>query len=89
MTVFEMIVYLADYIEKTRTFDDCVYLRSFFYENIKQVNSKKEKFEILRKSMILSYDLLIKDLIDNEKIIDNETILARNYFLNNKICTTM
>ena len=31
MTLFEALLYLADYIEPTRTFEDCVRLRRFFY----------------------------------------------------------
>ena len=34
MTLFEAIIYLADYIEAGRTFSDCIELRKFFYENI-------------------------------------------------------
>ena len=34
MTLFEMIIYLADYIESGRTFEDCVYLREYFYSKI-------------------------------------------------------
>ena len=85
MTLFEIIIYLADYIEDGRTFEDCVYLRNYFYDNIENANSYEEKLEVLRKTMVLSFDLTIKNLIDEGKRIDKDTIDSRNYFLTTKI----
>lgn len=85
MSIFDIIIYLADYIEHGRTFEDCVYLRKFFYDKIKKANTREERLEILRRSMVLSFDLTIKNLIDEGKAIDSDTINSRNYFLNNKI----
>ncbi len=84
MTLFEAIVYLADYIEETRTFEDCVALRNYFYENVNNAISYEEKIEALRKTMIYSFDLTIKNLIEENKPIDFDTISARNYFINSK-----
>lgn len=81
MTLFEAIIYLADYIEETRTFDDCVMLRKFFYDNIAKAQNYEEKIEVLRKTLIYSFDLTIKNLIEEEKQIDFDTIGARNYFV--------
>lgn len=84
MSLFESIIYLADYIEDTRTFEDCVKLRNYFYSNIKNANSYAEKLDVLRKTMVLSFDFTIKNLIDEGKMIDRDTINARNYFLSCK-----
>ncbi len=85
MTIFDIIIYLADYIESGRTFEDCVFLRNYFYANIKEAEYFDQKLEILRKTMVLSFDLTIKNLIEEEKIIDTDTINTRNYFIKNKI----
>ena len=87
MSIFDIIIYLADYIEQGRTFEDCVYLRKFFYDRIKKADTKEERLEVLRKTLVLSFDLTIKNLIDEGKPIDSDTINSRNYFLNNKIKT--
>ncbi len=84
MTLFEAIIYFADYIEEGRTFEDCVILRKFFYENIEKALNYNEKTEVLRESMVLSFDMTIKNLIDEGKAIDNDTVEARNYFLLNR-----
>ncbi len=86
MTLFEAIIYLADYIEEGRTFEDCVKLRNYFYENIKNANSYEKKLEVFRKTMVLSFDYTIENLIEEEKQIDHDTVCARNYFLT---CKTM
>lgn len=84
MSLFEAIIYLADYIEETRTFEDCLILRDYFYTNIKLASSYEEKLEVLRKTMVFSFDLTIKNLIEESKPIDFDTIGARNYFLKAK-----
>jgi len=84
MSLFEAIIYLADYIEDGRTFEDCVLLRRFFYEKLGATQNYEEKIEALRQAMVLSFDLTIKNLIDENKPIDNDTVEARNYFLLNQ-----
>ena len=84
MTLFDALIYLADYIEKTRTFKDCVRLRRYFYKNLKKGND--DKLEVLRKTLILSFDYTIKNLIEEGLPIDNTTNEVRNYFIANKNC---
>ncbi len=79
MTVFEAIVYLADYIEKTRTFPDCVELRSYFYSSLDKNDAKP--LEVLRKTMVKSFDMTVANLIEENGLIDLDTISARNYFV--------
>ncbi len=86
MTLFEAIIYLADYIEENRTFSDCITLRNYFYLKLGECTTTEEKLELLRKTMILSFDMTIKNLIDEGKSIDYDTIMARNYFVNNENC---
>ena len=81
MTLFESIIYLADYIEEGRTFEDCIKLRDYFYDRIKDAIEYGDKLEVLRKTMVYSFDLTISNLIDEGKLIDQDTIEARNYFL--------
>lgn len=83
MTVFEAIVYLADYIEETRTFPDCIALREYFYGLL---DKGIEKNEVLRLTMIKSFDMTIANLIDEGGLIDSDTISARNYFVAGNFC---
>lgn len=82
MSVFDAIVYLADYIEKTRSFADCVALRNYFYDRI---DASSDKYEVLVDTMIYSFDLTIENLVKESSIIDEDTVGARNYYLTEKI----
>jgi predicted HD superfamily hydrolase involved in NAD metabolism len=78
MTIFEAIIFLADYIEETRTFDDCIAVRKYFYDKI---SSCSDKIKVLRDTMIYAFDLTIKGIIDDGGVIDSHTVAARNYFI--------
>jgi len=82
MSVFDAIVYLADYIEKTRQFPDCIRLRKYFYDRI---NSVSDKYGVLVDTMVYSFDLTIDNLLKENSIIDEDTVGARNYYLTEKI----
>lgn len=86
MSLFDMLIYLADYIEKTRTFEDCVVLRKYFYDNIEKADSEKDRFQVLYRTMIMSFDMTIGQLIGDAALIDRDTVEARNWFILN-ICS--
>lgn len=77
MNLLEKLLYLADYIEETRTYSDCVELRRYFYTRI----NTSDKITLLNKTLILSFDMTIRSLIDDGYIINSDTIKSRNYLL--------
>ncbi|MBR4292619.1 MAG: bis(5'-nucleosyl)-tetraphosphatase (symmetrical) YqeK [Clostridia bacterium] len=77
MTLAESILYLADYIEPTRTFRDCVALRNYFYNGL----GNTEKHVLLRNTLIMSFDMTISDLVSSGRMIDFDTIASRNHLL--------
>lgn len=81
MSLFDCMIYLADYIEPCRTFSDCQTLRSYFWNGIENCNSEKDRLLHLYKTMVLSFDLTIKNLIDEHSVISPDTFSARNMFL--------
>lgn len=76
MSIYEKLLYLADYIEPSRTFGDCVRLRELFY--------LAEEFteEHLDRILLISYDMTLSVLITEEQYIHPETVAARNYLIN-------
>jgi HD superfamily phosphohydrolase YqeK len=78
MTLFECIVYLADYIEETRTFDDCTALRHEFYDRI---GAGEDPRAVLVDVMIRSFDYPIAQLIEAGQPVAAESVAARNDFL--------
>ena len=81
MSVFDAIVYLADYIEKTRTFSDCIRLRNYFYD---RVDTTDDRYSLFVDTMIFSFDLTIENLLKESSIIDEDTVGARNYYITEK-----
>lgn len=81
MSLAEMILYLADYIEETRTFDDCVKLREYFYTGMTRVTNMEEAYMLLLKTLELSFDMTVKALIDEGSFVDTCTVDARNYII--------
>ena len=78
MTLFEMLLYLADYIDGSRTFNDCVALRSFFFSKDLSAATPHEKLSHLYETLIRSVDYTVKALVDEGAPISPDSINLRN-----------
>lgn len=79
MTPFEIVIYLADYIEEFRDDPSCIKLREFY---LKAMKKERNKAVALTKTLVRSFDTTIKHLIADEKTINVSTFEARNYYIN-------
>ncbi len=84
MTLFEKIIYLADYIDETRNYDECVMLRNMFWNAQPQSMGMTERLEHLDNLLLEALNMSISSLIDDGKIISCDTVSARNSLLLNK-----
>lgn len=80
MSVFDEIIFLADFIEDTRTYDASVEVRNFVWENMANADSDA-RIKILHKAVILAIDSTLKLLKENKKTINSKNILTRNALL--------
>ena len=78
MNIFDKIIFIADFIEETRTHKSCILAREYFYNNI---STCKDKTEILDKTIIMSLDSTLSYLNETGAVIDTDTIKARNFLL--------
>lgn len=78
MTLCEQIVYLADYIDESRTFPDCVKLRSAFWDADPASMSEQERGTHLLRVLVLSFDMTIAGLLADGAPISPDTFCARN-----------
>lgn len=85
MTVTEKIIYLADYIDESRSFDDCVALRDMFWSAEPGKMSDEKREYHLRDVLIASYDMTVKNLIEENSPIASDTINARNELICEKL----
>lgn len=81
MSVCEMILFLADFIEKTRTFDSCVKLRAYFYDGISERITENERLIHLIDTMVMAFDMTISELLADGAPIHPDTVSARNYLI--------
>ena len=81
MTLTEKLLYLADYIDDSRTFSSCVLLRRYFFGAEPELMTKEERERHLRATLLLSYEHTLKDLLAEGAPIDEDTIRARNELL--------
>lgn len=81
MTLLDMIIYLADYIEPLRKFDDCKKLREYFWNGVHENDDKNTRLLHLYKTMVLSFDFTIKNLLEEKCVIAPDTFAARNAFV--------
>lgn len=84
MTLMEKIIYLADYIDMSRTFDDCVRLREYFFGKNVEEMTDSERLRHLDDTLVLSFDMTIKGLIEEGRVVSADTFAARNYLICSK-----
>ncbi len=85
MTVLEKIIYLADYIDMSRTFEDCVELREFFMSAHPENMDMADRLRHLDDTLILSFDMTVRGLLEDGKLISRDTINARNALIRDKL----
>lgn len=78
MTLPEKLLYLADYIDLSRKFKDCVILRRYFWGAEPESMNPAERAALLRETLILSYDMTIASLTADGLPIAEDTTRARN-----------
>lgn len=81
MTLPEKIIYLADYIDDTRKYDECILLRNMFWGADIENMTMDERLSHLDKVVLKSLDITISDLIEGGKVINRDTVAARNDIL--------
>lgn len=81
MTLTEKLLYLADYIDTSRTFSNCVILRRYFFGARPEEMEMSERLALLRDTLIFSYDMTVRDLLDEGLPVAEDTIQARNELL--------
>lgn len=81
MTLGEKLIYLADYIDESRTFPDCVTLRTCFWSAHPERMTPEERLILLDDVIILSFDMTVRALLEEGTPISPDTVNARNSLL--------
>ena len=78
MALFEKLLYLADYIDMSRDFEDCVKLREMFFSAKPEQMNDEEKLAHLNRTLVASFDMTISALLRKGAVISGDTANARN-----------
>ena len=81
MTMPEMLLYLADFIDESRTFDDCVLARRAFWDANPAAMSASERQKHLYRSLIDTVDRTVASLLRRASPISLDSIRMRNDLL--------
>ena len=81
MSLLEKIVYLADYIDDSRSFPDCVVLREMFWSAEPENMTAEERLAHLNRVLIRSFDMTLTGLIAESAPVSSATFAARNYLI--------
>ena len=77
MTLFDAIIYIADYIEVGRTVEFCVCLRDYFWSAEPSKMDVKERETHLWRTVLLSLDMTIENIKNKGGTVDGATLRAR------------
>ena len=83
MSVFDKILFLADYIEPSRTHTSCKELRAYAYSSLAE-RGKAQAGKILDEACLKCLTDTLEYLLHQGNIIDLETVKARNSLLYGK-----
>lgn len=80
MTVFDEIIFLADFIEDGRKYGSCILVRNYVYDNMKFGDTVANTI-ILHKACVKAIDYTLENLKQKNKPINKKNILTRNALL--------
>ena len=81
MSICDKIIYLADYIEEGRAFEDCVWLRRYFWDGKPQEMARPDRLDHLSRTLVISFDMTIRALEKEGAVIDENTLKASKYIV--------
>lgn len=85
MTLTEKLIYLADYIDESRKFPDCVALREAFWGAEPEKMDMPARISHLRDVLITSYNMTVSALLEEERPISHHTVLSLNELICEKL----
>ena len=80
MTVFDKIIFLADFIEESRTYQSSVKTRDFVLNSMKN-GDFEHNIKILDRACVLEIDSTISHLSERGRTINERSLLAREALL--------
>ena len=84
MSLFEKIIYLSDYAEKTREYDSCKRVRKFLFEDIHSLDYQG-RLKRLDDACLMATDGIISAIKAAGRPLNERVYITRNSLLQKKI----
>lgn len=81
MSLFDEIIFLADFIDENRTYDFCRSTREEFFREFDEARDREEMIEILHKTTVKVLNFTIVYIVKNTMYLNERTVETRNAFL--------
>lgn len=81
MSLFDEIIFIADYVEENRKHPNCIKVRDDLYRSFELSRNKEECVSHLHNATVQALDFTISHLLKNGNIINLRTVKTRNAFL--------
>lgn len=82
MTVFEAVIFIADYIEPTRKHESCLACREYFHSRVDDCESTDQAIELLTKTVLMSLRDTLDHIKSTGKQLAPDTVTAAEYLEN-------
>ena len=79
MSIFDEIVFIADYIEDGRKYPSCISVREVLYEELGKAKSLAEKEAALHKAALSSIRYTLESLEKRGKTVNDKTMAAQKH----------
>ena len=83
MTIFDKIIFIADFTEEGRTYDGCVKTAEYIRDNITKNTTIKQNAYYLDKAIIMAIDFTVESILQKNQTVHSSTIATRNALMKN------
>ena len=77
MNLFAEIIFLSDYIERGRTYCDCVEVREVLKDSLAKANSNDDRLVCLHRAVIDTIDRTMRSVRDRGFVVDKRTVKTK------------
>jgi predicted HD superfamily hydrolase involved in NAD metabolism len=81
MSIFDEIIFVADYVEDGRKYDSCIAVRDDLFDSFSSSYDREECIMHLHNATIAILENTIVHLIKNKQVLNERTVATRNAFL--------
>ncbi len=81
MSLFDEIIFIADYIEGGRKYESCKTVRNYLYDAFEVSSDKEECVMHLHNATVMALENTIIEIVTNKKVLNERTVATRNAFL--------